>query len=86
MSSELCCIDLSKPRLGRETIIDIGMHRSRTSAIAGSLQRPEEQLGNKLYYDNSRINSKDYFEHRDITDAIGEILLSMRSAWEYITR
>lgn len=75
-------IESTVPHPGKEAIIVIGMHRSGTSAVTGSLQCLGVQLGKKLYAGHSGINAKGYFEHSAIADANEEVLLSIGSAWD----
>lgn len=66
----------------KRVLIIVGMHRSGTSAITGSLKCCGVKLGDRLYRGHKNINAKGYFEHSDIADTNDEVLWSLGSAWD----
>lgn len=75
---------LASPRLERQVLLIMGMHRSGSSATSGALRCLGVHLGKRLYAGHQGINAKGYFEHSDIADANEEATLALGSCWDDI--
>lgn len=69
---------------GKNSLIVLGMHRSGTSAVTGTLKNLGLQLGRRTYGGHKGINDKGYFENSDIADLNDEVLLAIGSCWDDI--
>lgn len=68
----------------KQALIVLGMHRSGTSAVAGTLSQLGICFGSKLYRPQPEVNEKGFFEHADIVDVNDEALLAIGSSWDDI--
>ena len=62
-------------------VIVLGMHRSGTSALAGTLQRLGLDLGDGLMPANAE-NERGFFEHLEIVDIHDRLLATLDSSWD----
>ncbi|MGN2242001.1 glycosyltransferase [Frateuria sp. GZRR33] len=67
--------------IGRPMILVLGMHRSGTSAVAGTLSHLGVDFSERLI-EASPDNPKGYFEHADVWRQDHDILQALGSAWD----
>lgn len=60
----------------------LGMHRSGTSAVAGTLAALGVDFGTRLYGPQRGVNEKGFWEHADITDTQDAVLRLIGSYWD----
>ena len=65
----------------RNALIVLGMHRSGTSALAGSLRFLGVNLGEYLLEPN-QSNIVGYFEHQSIYQIHEKLLQELNSSWD----
>src|SRR5437764_4863962 len=65
----------------KQCILVVGMHRSGTSAMAGTLKIMGVDFGENLIGSDAD-NIKGYFEHLDIHDANDDLLEEFGSSWK----
>lgn len=63
----------------------LGMHRSGTSALTGTLQCLGVPLGNSLMAATPGVNDLGYFEHEEIVNVHDGILRALNSVWDDVT-
>jgi len=65
-------------------IVVLGMHRSGTSALAGTLSHAGVNFGpeEKLFGSDEDINAKGFWEHRDIVILNEQLLTILGSSWD----
>src|SRR5689334_11506011 len=68
---------------GSTAIIVLGMHRSGTSALAGTLHHLGVELGEHLM-SASPDNQRGYWEHRDIVAVNHQLMAELGAAWDDI--
>jgi hypothetical protein len=64
-----------------KSIVILGMHRSGTSAFAGALAHLGVATGGRLLSAQAEINSKGYWEHKDVVRINDELLFALHSSW-----
>src|SRR5512140_2863373 len=64
-----------------KSIVILGMHRSGTSAFAGALAHLGVATGGRLLSAQEEINSKGYWEHKDVVRINDELLFALHSPW-----
>ena len=60
----------------------LGMHRSGTSALTGTLRYLGVELGDKMRDPHPGVNDKGYWEHLGIVRAHERLLSELRSSWD----
>ncbi|MHC4220023.1 MAG: glycosyltransferase, partial [Planctomycetota bacterium] len=66
----------------RHGVIILGMHRSGTSAMAGTLRLLGVELGPRLMPGRVDDNTKGFFEHDDVVNAHDRLLASAGYTWD----
>lgn len=62
----------------------LGMHRSGTSALTGSMRHVGVDLGDDMRAPHPGVNDKGYWEHLGLVRAHERLLLALRSSWDDI--
>ncbi len=65
----------------RRVVVVLGMHRSGTSAVAGSLQRLGIDFGPRLM-PATDANARGYYEHIDLVNVHDRLLLALGRTWD----
>jgi len=65
----------------KEAILILGMHRSGTSALAGTMGHLGFEMGHEFVETDIRINAKGYWENSDSTILDQELLVHLGSNW-----
>ena len=65
----------------RRVVVVLGMHRSGTSAVAGSLQRLGVDFGPRLM-PATEANARGYYEHIDLVNVHDRLLLALGRSWD----
>ena len=73
--------DLSPTTTVRRVVVVLGMHRSGTSAVAGSLQRLGVDFGPRLM-PATEANARGYYEHIDLVNVHDRLLLAWGRSWD----
>nr|MBC8205535.1 hypothetical protein [Kiritimatiellota bacterium] len=68
-----------------KVLIVTGMHRSGTSALAGSLNTLGISVGSRLIPPSINENAKGFFEHQDVVAINDKLLASAGSTWDGIS-
>ena len=69
------------PTTTRRVVVVLGMHRSGTSAVAGSLQRVGVDFGPRLM-PATEANARGYYEHIDLVNVHDRLLLALGRSWD----
>jgi len=70
------------PDRGRRAVVVLGMHRSGTSALAGSLARLGVDFGPRLVPPQPGVNDRGFWEHDDVIDIHDALLAAVGSRWD----
>ncbi len=71
----------AKLELGERPIVVLGMHRSGTSALTGTLSHFGVALGANLLVANEDVNARGFFELSDVVEVHDELLDALGSSW-----